>query len=389
MFSRLREGRILGVPFVLAVLLLFTSQQILPIHGAGLAQPLLTITETSTSAVTLPETPTEAPTETPTEAPTETPEPSETAAPHTATPEPPAATETQLPTVTAVQTVAPTNTATQTPASTPGATAIPTRTATASPTPTPSLFTIPHGNKYFKIMALGDSLTEGSTPANNGPGSNALPPWFSYRGALQMQLQEAGVHFDFVGTLSALPPDGIDGDHEGWGGALIGPDARLNLLTQMRQGMSIHHPDVILLMIGSNDVSYNANALTPAQTADKLSQLVATVIADQPQALVLLATLPPWRDPMTTAFAATYDAINVRARALASQPGDHVYLADMNGALSENFHAAPGAYFTDFVHWTELGSHRAAGVWFNALGAALQEESMRKKVYIALLNHSR
>ncbi len=81
----------------------------------------------------------------------------------------------------------------------------PTATPTTEPTREPG---------PWRIMPLGDSLTEGSYPDSH----------HSYRGYLEMMLRDAGYEFDFVGTQWRLGHGGTDFEHEGHGGFTIGPD---------------------------------------------------------------------------------------------------------------------------------------------------------------------
>ena len=66
----------------------------------------------------------------------------------------------------------------------------------------------------WRIMPLGDSLTEGDYPDGHQ----------SYRGYLERMLRESGYEFDFVGTQWRLGHGGTDYEHEGHGGFTIGPD---------------------------------------------------------------------------------------------------------------------------------------------------------------------
>ena len=101
----------------------------------------------------------------------------------------------------------------------------------------------------IRVMPLGDSLTD----------SYVVPG--GYRAPLYQLVTNAGYNLGFVGTLTdngvaSLP----DPDHEGWGGYLI---------DQIASGFPgwvelVNDPDVIRLLIGTNDYGQNYN--TPHQT---------------------------------------------------------------------------------------------------------------------------
>ena len=74
----------------------------------------------------------------------------------------------------------------------------------------------------LRILPLGDSMTAGNEA---DPSS-----YRSYRGPLYRMLQAAGHDVDFVGTLSQTPALGGDPNHNGYGGAQIGPGGSSNNL---------------------------------------------------------------------------------------------------------------------------------------------------------------
>ena len=104
----------------------------------------------------------------------------------------------------------------------------------------------------WRIMPLGDSLTEGAYPLG----------FHSYRGYLEIQLREAGYNFDFDGTQWGLAHGGTDYEHEGHGGFTIGPDDTVssgwpgNIYARLDYYLKTD-PDIILLLI-SKDFSYSS-----------------------------------------------------------------------------------------------------------------------------------
>src|SRR4051812_31338835 len=99
----------------------------------------------------------------------------------------------------------------------------------------------------FKIMPLGDSITEGF--GDGFPNKK----FRGYRGHLYQMLVDAGFAVDFVGSI----PEGDipDPDHEGHGGhtalkLIHDPDTNKGVFQWLRDAS----PDVVLLHIGTNNV---------------------------------------------------------------------------------------------------------------------------------------
>src|SRR5689334_14209982 len=96
--------------------------------------------------------------------------------------------------------------------------------------------------KVRKIMPLGDSITL-------GVGEPTGHPYAGYRLPLWKLLGAAGHAFDFVGSARCGPPNLPDKDHEGHPGWTI---AQLEEL--LPQSLPHYRPDLILLVIGTNDL---------------------------------------------------------------------------------------------------------------------------------------
>jgi hypothetical protein len=198
-------------------------------------------------------------------------------------------------------------------------------------------------------MTAGDETTAGSSR--------------SYRGRLYQRLVAAGYQVDFVGTQRVTPAIGGDPDHDGYGGAFIGPGGSSNNIWDRVDGiLAATDPDVIVMALGWNSV-YNE----PSVAAAKYRDLVERVRTSRPTAHVVVATLSPQRgqtEQQTASQISSYADLNATARALAAQSStDRVHLAD---------YAAAGfvsAEYLDVIHWVQSGADRAADVVFRALTA--------------------
>ena len=196
-----------------------------------------------------------------------------------------------------------------------------------------------------KIMPLGDSITDGT----------------GYAGGYRVELFAKAIadkkNITFVGSLSN-GPNTVSGvtfpkSHEGHFGWTIGqvddliPDPALNVA-----------PHIVLLHLGTNDINQNIASAAP----DRLGSLIDQIVADLPDALVVVAKIIP--EPSKASAISTYNAAIpgvVQARANA---GKHVILVDQ-------FTGFPSSELGDGVHPNQAGYARMAGVWYEAIKSYL------------------
>ena len=137
----------------------------------------------------------------------------------------------------------------------------------------------------LKIMPLGDSITEGwmASLIDHPEGDIA-----GYRGPLYTKLVAAGYAVQFVGSNTTfpgtLPASQIHHEgHSGWmiSAGTVGTESRDGLTDHINTwlGPSGVDPNVILLMIGTNDVRLN-NQLATAP--DRLSTLISKISTSRP-----------------------------------------------------------------------------------------------------------
>src|SRR4029077_14628936 len=114
--------------------------------------------------------------------------------------------------------------------------------------------------------------------------------------------------------------------HEGHGGYTIaggGNGALAGSVTDT--AISTYHPNIVLLMIGTNDINGNINV---ASAPTRLGQLIDEIIPDAPNALVVVASIIPIRDDGSNQRIPNYNAaipglVNTRAAM-----GKHVVFVD-------------------------------------------------------------
>lgn len=200
----------------------------------------------------------------------------------------------------------------------------------------------------LRIMPAGDSLTEGTNAAGKDTGG--------YRGPLWVRLGERPV--DFVGARRR-GPFAIDRDHESWAGATV--DA---LAARLFADVPVYAPDVILLLVGSNDLVAGAS---PPVVAGRLGALIDGVTERAPRTRVEVGSLTAVRAdngfgvrPEAVAEANALVRAAVEARA---QRGDNVHFVDFQarvGRSAEDF-------ASDGLHLSERGYTRMAEVWLEVL----------------------
>jgi lysophospholipase L1-like esterase len=123
-----------------------------------------------------------------------------------------------------------------------------------------------------KVMPLGDSLTDGY----NIPGG--------YRPRLEGLLREDGLRVDFVGSLTNGPAGFRDQEHEGHSGW------RIEQITgQAPAWLRAYQPEVVLLLIGTNDMAQNYD---PGGAPGRLATLLDTITNTLPQTQVVVSSIP-------------------------------------------------------------------------------------------------
>ena len=232
--------------------------------------------------------------------------------------------------------------------------------------------------KRARILALGDSITRGS---GDGYGN--------YRRPLQSLLAGAGYSFEFVGSNTEQSDNyhGADPEqtfspyqkgHEGYGGFRIDqigsylPDKDDGGVTYpgLTNVLQQSAPDVVLMMLGTNDVTqgYDKGGAAYAgvsgfagHAAGRLNALVGQIFLARPSATLVLATITPLREADRQQKVAAYNALVKRIVAARQQKGEEIVLADMSAALDSADLAGDG------VHPTTRGYDKMARVWFAAL----------------------
>jgi lysophospholipase L1-like esterase len=217
---------------------------------------------------------------------------------------------------------------------------------TPTPTPTPPPAT-PPTLKVTRILAFGDSMTEGTT----SPGISMLRPLDagrseSYPFKLQTMLTER------------YTAQSIQVFNAGLAGRRAAQD-RSRLIDAIRAT----NPEVLLLLEGANDLNAVGNRDAISPTIGALEGLIGE--GTSRGVTVYVATLPPQRPDAPKAGAADFlDDFN--AEILKMAPEEGARSVDIFAKLDLNLIGQDG------LHPTEAGYQRMAEIWFEALKAAYE-----------------
>jgi len=233
------------------------------------------------------------------------------------------------------------------------------------------------GQEPVKIMPLGNSITEGYT---DGSLPNELLR--GYRYGLRYLLKNYGYNIDFVGSQTGGSAYFNDCQHAGIGGTrdqylvtllTTGYDERngIQILVPPRYYLDEYNPDIILLHIGTNDITHEGDAaITDQKVTDILNLIDEYEIRANKEVIVFLALIinrvKPWGTEAlrTTAF---NDAINSMAQARIAA-GDKIVIVDMEkNAGFEYTYTTDMASDGEGLHPNEEGYSKMAGLWFSSI----------------------
>jgi lysophospholipase L1-like esterase len=233
----------------------------------------------------------------------------------------------------------------------------------------------------FKIMALGNSITEGWTDGTLSAGNMT-----AYRYDLKNLLETSGRPVDFVGSQLDGYAFFTDCQHAGIGGTRDQYVARLltdgydernsiQILNPPRLYLDEFKPDAILLDVGTNDVTHETNA--GATGNEKISQILDLIdqyeIRANKEVPVFLALVINRRlgVPLRAETSAFNDSIKAMARKRILK-NDNIVIVDMEhdaGFVYDNTDITS----TDpqGLHPNSAGYSKMANLWYDSLQTRL------------------
>jgi lysophospholipase L1-like esterase len=230
----------------------------------------------------------------------------------------------------------------------------------------------------IRILPMGDSITAGYTDSGF-----AVPFSFGYRAELYRLLGLAGYRVQFVGH-SQQPWDGMAGPvtlppgtfdlricgqdfHDGYGGAA---SSAFSNPGQLAGAMRELEPDVILLMIGINDISgAGPRALSPLKA--NLDVMVDTITASRPEAHLIVAQITPLCGADKTLI--DYNSF-IKDELIPSwrAKGRTVSTVDQyRNFLTKDGAIDPGLYSNGINHPNATGYDRMARTWLEGIEAVI------------------
>ena len=219
--------------------------------------------------------------------------------------------------------------------------------------------------KNIKLMLFGDSITDGF--------------WLEggYRTFLCNKLEESGLsqYVDFVGKKES--GSGYDNQHEGYTGYSIEritesiTGSRTGLKNVAKRRLEEDKPDVVTLMVGTNDILSHYELDTAGERLEGLVDLIYEYLPDD--GMLFLATIPCMDANDTTyidagTFTVEYmdecvDNYNAQVKALVDKKkgeGRNIELVDVNAALTKED-------LYDGVHPSEAGYIKLADLWYDII----------------------
>ena len=215
-----------------------------------------------------------------------------------------------------------------------------------------------------EVMPLGDSITVGVLVSSNDTG---------YRRELWLSQAAAGHTLNFVGSGSTGVPGDFDKRHEGHAGMRA---------DEIRDGvtgwLNANSADVVLLHIGTNDISQGQDA---SSTAIEIGQILNKIKAVDSTTWVIVAKIVPRNDGNNDLQLRTNDLNNRIANLVTarSAAGDRVRLVDMNSPLDP-------ADLADRVHPGDSGYSKMATAWDAALDELLGPDTTRPVITLVGAN---
>jgi lysophospholipase L1-like esterase len=200
-----------------------------------------------------------------------------------------------------------------------------------------------------RIMAFGDSLTEGATILSNDPYAIVHPPETAYPTVLRQLLSAR-----YTDQTITVFNHGLPGEQAS------------RALPRFIATFTADAPDVVVLQEGYNDIRIadnDANGIANAVTG--IRELAAE--ARRRGARVFICTLAPGRAGRVQIQTSVLQAVNDQLRAVARNEG--AVLVDLFSALSADLNANVSI---DGLHLTPLGYRRVAETVFAAIRAELE-----------------
>jgi len=218
------------------------------------------------------------------------------------------------------------------------------------------------------LAALGGDLTPARIAIAHG---ESYVAW-SERGVCKAVL--AGKNITFVGSQTSMnAPNTVQNrtfpkQHEGHDGYTIdtgsGSSGISGSITD--QAMANYHPNIVLLMIGTNDVNGNIDV---ANAPTRLGKLIDEITIDSPTALVVVASIIPINGT-NNKNAMTYNAAIPGLVSTRATAGKHVIFVDNYAAFAKDPNYTTSE-MSNYLHPNTAGYAVLGDSFYGAISAHL------------------
>ncbi len=207
-----------------------------------------------------------------------------------------------------------------------------------------------------RIMPFGDSITAGVTNFTGATGDRPLiPNRVGYRQTLNDALRADGYPIDFVGSEQAGTAAGLaDADHQGHPGFKTA-----QLIANVGAWLDENPADVMLIHVGTNDLSRNAAPIEQLLTAITSWQTI-----NHPVELLVATIIDHHADTFWDDVVEDFNA-DLRERLATNWPD--VTLVDQYAALDNISHMSPLLLDSVGLHPNTTGYTNMAETWLDSL----------------------
>jgi len=194
----------------------------------------------------------------------------------------------------------------------------------------------------LRILTVGDSLTHGVRLSGG------------YREPLYEILSNAGYEVSFLGTqvenCGDILPDCDHEGHDAW---------RIEMIDGIISSVldTVDDPDVILLLIGTNDYGQRHDT---ANATNRLAALVSRIALKRPFAKILLSNLLEREEPFNTQIQKEFNPFVPLLAGSQKAMGREVYFTDIRSSVSL-------ADMPDQTHPHRAGYRKMAQAWFQTI----------------------
>ncbi len=224
---------------------------------------------------------------------------------------------------------------------------------------------IPEYNSPLKIMPLGDSITYGVI-GNDDQESGG------YRTELWNKFVADGLQVAFVGSLSNGPDSLSNKNHEGHPKWEIG-----QISASVNEWLNTSQPDLILLMIGTNDTKRHSLR----RMISELRALIDQITAQSPEVQLLVASIPPihpaLKPPLQVLRALYFNvAIPGIVHSKAAQ-GKKVTFVDMRDLTVNDLTASISLDLDNGLHPNAQGYRKIASFWHDTVLKVISKQQSK------------